>query len=187
VILQRSRKERRFIELSGAFKKISATITVLLILLTAFVTGAYSHQNHGGVEVGGYLVDVQPKVFTAGRPTDFFVLIDYKSNETGVSGLSVVAQIKAVGGEGFRDVTCREVAAGQYICTHSFEREGKYIVVVRFDSLGTTFSVTVKAAGDSAVTAPLNYLLIALGAGVVAILSVKVFNSHRVKKRQEGV
>jgi hypothetical protein len=163
--------------LSGAFKKISATITVLLILLTAFVTGAFSHKNHGGVEVGGYLVDVQPKVFTAGRPTDFFVLIDYKYNETGVS------QIKAVGGEGFRDVTCREVAAGQYICTHSFEREGEHIVVVRFDSLGTTFSVTVKAAGDSAVTAPLNYLLIALGVGVVAILSVKVFNSHRVKKR----
>jgi hypothetical protein len=97
-----------------------------------------------------------------------------------------VAQIKAVGGEGFRDVTCREVAAGQYICTHSFEREGEHIVVVRFDSLGTTLSVTVKAAGDSAVTAPLNYLLIALGVGVVAILSVKVFNSHRVKKRQKA-
>ncbi len=167
------------------FKNISATFAAAFILLTTFIVGAFSHQNHGGVEVGGYLVDLQPKVLTAGRSTDFFILIDYKSNETEVSGLNVEAKIKVVGGDGFKTVTCREVAAGQYICTHNFEGEGDYVIVVRFDSLSATFPVTVKAAGGWDTTAPLTYLLIAVGGGLLAILSMRVLNVYRFKKRQQ--
>jgi len=172
--------------LSEVFKNTSIAITTF-ILLTALIAGAFSHKNHGGVEVDGYLVDVQPQVFTAGRTSDFFVLIDYKSNETEVPGLNVETKIKAVGGDGFKTASCREVAAGQYICAHNFEGAGEYVIVVSFDSLSATFPVTVKAADSGAASAPLTYLMIVVGGGFLAILSMKVLNGYRFKKKQQAL